>query len=184
MYDDFLNYMNYPYTPSSRSTYNDNYKNNIYNNDIYRAVPATKVASDILEMIKESVMSEAEDEAFYDFLIAVAPTAEDKKMIESIRNDERHHNEMFRKIYLELTGVALPKPKEPIESEIDLPYGKGLEQALMGELAAVEKYRKILAAMDDKQRYNMLMEIMTDELKHASKYNFLITKNMGSMITK
>lgn len=177
MYDDFLNYMNYPYTVSNRNIYNSR-------SDSYRAIPATQVPTDILELIKDSVSSEREDEAFYDYLIASAPSAEDKKIIESIRNDERHHNELFRKLYLELTGVSLPKSPSIVEPEYNLPYIKGLEQALMGELSAVEKYRRILASMEDRQRYNTVMEIMTDELKHAAKYNFLITKNMVAMTNK
>lgn len=174
MYDDFLNYMNYPYTVSNRNVYNSKYNS-------YRAIPATQVPTDILELIKDSVNSEREDEAFYDFLIASAPSAEDKRIIESIRNDERHHNELLRKVYLELTGISLQKNSNPVEPEYNLPYIKGLEQALMGELTAVERYRKILASMEDRNRYNTLMEIMTDELKHAAKYNFLITKNMVGM---
>lgn len=178
MYDDFLNYMNYPYTMSNRSTYN-----NKYNNE-YRAIPATQVPTDILDLIKDAVASEREDEIFYDFLLASAPNDEDKKIIDSIRNDERHHNELFRKLYLELTGISLPKGTSVPEPEYNLPYIKGLEQALMGELSAVEKYRRILASMEDRQKYNTVMEIMTDELKHASKYNFLITKNMVGMNIK
>ena len=176
MYDEFSNnfgYINYPYIA---------YSKNIYNNDTYRATTTVHVPKEILEMIKDSVTSEKEDERFYDHLIAIAPSQEDKKIIESIRNDERHHNQLFRKIYLELTGVALPKNVlESSETELNITYMQGLEQALMGELSAVEKYRKILAEMADKQRYNMVFEILTDELKHAAKYNFLITKNMFNM---
>ena len=57
-------------------------------------------------------------------------------------------------------------------------YLKNLQKALFGELSAVERYRDIMAAMPDRKKYSMLMEILTDEIKHASKYYFLITKNM------
>lgn len=176
MYDEFLNsmsYMDYPYIPYNRNLYK--------RSDIYRATPQVQTSREVLELIKESVASEREDELFYDFLLSVAPSQEDKGIIESIRNDERNHNQMFRKIYLELTGIALPKAIEPKDMEMEITYMQGLEKALMGELYAVEKYRKILAEMEDKQRHNMVFEILTDELKHASKYNFLITKNMVNM---
>jgi len=179
MYDEFSNnfgYMNYPYIGYNKNLYNSN--------DIHRANATVKVPKEILELIKDSVASEKEDELFYDYLLTKATSEEDKKIIESIRNDERHHNQMYRKIYLELTGVALPKAPEVKEPELNLTYMQGLQQALMGELSAVEKYRKILAEMSDKQRYNMVFEILTDELKHAAKYNFLITKNMVYMFNK
>jgi rubrerythrin len=175
MYDEFSNvlgYMNYPYIP---------YNKVMNSNDVYRVEAAVHVSKEILELIRSSVASEREDELFYDFLISKAPNEEDIRIIESIRNDERHHNQMFRKIYLELTGVALPKAPEAKEPELDFTYMQGLEKALMGELSAVEKYRKILAEMSDKQRHNMVFEILTDELKHAAKYNFLIAKNMALM---
>lgn len=178
MYDEFSNgysYMNYPYYSYNRSTY--------YDDGIYRAAPITPtshVPKEVLDLIKNSVASERHDELFYDYLISIAPTEEDKKIIESIRNDERHHNQMYRKIYLELTGVSLPKATEgPTSEQFTFTYLQGLEQALMGELSAVEKYRKILAEMSDKQRYNMVFEILTDELKHAAKYNYLIAKEMS-----
>ena len=57
-------------------------------------------------------------------------------------------------------------------------YKEGLKKAFFGELDAVKKYRKVLAAMTDKENYNMIMEIMTDEIIHANKYNYLITKYM------
>ncbi len=173
MYDEFINglgYMNYPYIPYNKNMYN--------NSDKVRQVPTVQVSREVLEIIRDSVATEREDELFYDYLIAVATNPEDKIIIESIRNDERNHNQMFRKIYLDLVGVALPKANEPKEPEINLTYMQGLEQALMEELSAVEKYRKILAEMSDKQKYNMVFEILTDELKNAAKFNYLLTRNM------
>ena len=56
----------------------------------------------------------------------------------------------------------------------ELNYRENLEKALFGELDAVVKYRKILGTMPSGNSYTLLMSIMTDELRHASKYNFLI----------
>ena len=134
-----------------------------------------------LELIRESVMSEKEDELFYDYLLKIATSEEDKNIIESIRNDERNHNKMFRQIYFELTGIILPKFEDEEYKISNLSYSQALEKALMGELSAIERYRIILGEMLDRKHYNMMMEIMTDELKHASKYNFLISKNFSSL---
>ena len=61
-----------------------------------------------LEGIKAAVQGEREDELFYDYLISVAPTDDEKKIIASIRDDERGHNKMFRQIYKSITGVDVP----------------------------------------------------------------------------
>ena len=53
-------------------------------------------------------------------------------------------------------------------------YREELEKALFGELDAVVKYRRIMATMPSGNNYTLLMSIMTDEMRHAFKYNFLI----------
>lgn len=129
-----------------------------------------------LQLIRDAVAGEREDEMFYDYLISVAPTEEDKDIIRSIRDDERKHFKMFRQIYFELTGQSVPPTKDK-EFERPTSYCAGIQKALFGELGAVERYRKILFALQDRRHINMLTEIITDELKHSSKYNFLYSKN-------
>lgn len=133
------------------------------------------IPDSILGLIRSAVAGEREDELFYDYLISSAPSAEDKEIIESIRNDERKHNRMFRQLYYELTGEMLPPA---MESDFQMPasYTDGIKKALFGELAAVEKYRKILFALGNRRHINMLTEVITDELRHGSKYNYLFTK--------
>ncbi|AJA48453.1 rubrerythrin [Clostridium pasteurianum DSM 525 = ATCC 6013] len=127
-----------------------------------------------INLIKEAVSGEREDELFYDYLINTAPTQEAKSIITSIRNDEIKHNGMFRKIYTELTGQVLT-PDENVSFEKPLSYCSGIKRALQGELAAVQRYRRILFAMQNRVHINMLTEIITDELRHANLYNFLFT---------
>lgn len=138
----------------------------------------TENLKEAIVLIKKSVENEKEDEMFYDTLLSQTNNKQDKEIIQSIITDERKHNKMFRELYPELTGITLPKSENKTTESNTSSYINNLEKALFGELSAVEKYRKIMAAMPDKQKYNMLMEIMTDELKHAHKYNFLITKNI------
>jgi rubrerythrin len=129
-----------------------------------------------LRLIVESVQSEREDELFYDYMLSLAPSAEQKEIIASIRDDERKHNLMFREIYFQLTGKDIP----PVNVEFQRPesYLAGIKRALFGELRAVEKYRKILFGMAYLPFRNMLTEIYTDELKHASKWNYLYTTTL------
>ncbi|OAA90006.1 ferritin family protein [Clostridium ljungdahlii] len=129
-----------------------------------------------LKLIEEAISGEREDELFYDYLIKNAPENESKKIISGIRDNEKKHNKMFRFIYYELAGNMIPSP-ENVEFNIPNSFCNGIKRALNGELNAVIKYRKILFALNNRKHINMLIEIITDELRHASLYNFIYTSN-------
>lgn len=131
--------------------------------------------NEALEIIRESVADEAEDAALYNMMINQAMQDEDKEIITSIVNDEKKHNMILRQIYFLLTGTNLPMAKESTMNNENT-YIANLRNSLFGELEAAKRYRKVLAAMTDRDNYNKLMEIMIDELTHAHKYNYLITK--------
>ncbi len=147
---------------------------NIFPDQMYYPENALNQA---LSLIKDAVSGEKEDEMFYDYLISLAPTQSDEKIIASIRDDERKHNSMFRQLYCELTGVVLPQSEETENFVRPKSYLAGIEKALFGELGAVERYRQILFGLSQRHQINMMTEIITDELKHASKYNFLFAEN-------
>ena len=137
-----------------------------------------KELKDALEGVKAGVQGEREDELFYDYLISVAPTREDKEIIASIRDDERKHNKYFRMIYRYFTGMEIPMSEEE-DFERPNSYLDGIRRALFGELRAVEKYRDIRKNLPSGAFKDVLFEIITDELKHSSKYNYLLTTNVG-----
>lgn len=133
-----------------------------------------------LEWIKGAVQGEREDELFYDYLISVAPADEEKKIIASIRDDERGHNKMFRQIYRNITGVDI----QTIEDEEfikPISYLDGIKKALFGELAAVEKYREIRRGLPSNMFRDILFNIITDEINHSAKYNYLFTVSSTNM---
>jgi rubrerythrin len=135
--------------------------------------------SQAIELIKQSVGDEREDELFYDALINQAQTEQEKEIIKSIRDDERKHNQILRDLYCSFTGQVIPQDAAPINSNLNnqvsqMNYKDNLEKALFGELNAVKKYRRIMGTMPSGSSYTLLMSIMTDELRHACKYNFLI----------
>lgn len=145
------------------------YRNMQYNND----QTAYKTLQEALSLIKQAVQGEKEDELFYNYLISVAPTKEEAEIISSIRDDEMKHNKMFREIYTYFTGEVLPKT-EDISFEQPDSYVEGVKRALFGELKAVEKYRNILAGIPVNYYKEMVFEVLTDELKHADKYNYIL----------
>lgn len=129
-----------------------------------------------LKLIQEAVAGETEDKLFYQYLIDTAPSKEDKEIITSIRDDELNHFALFRQVYFLLTGNMLPPPEE-VPFEKPKSYCEGLKRAIKGEQNAVRKYRKILFALQDRVQINILVEIITDELRHGTLYNYLYTKN-------
>jgi rubrerythrin len=139
-------------------------------------MPADRMQQ-VISMISQAIAGERNDELFYDYLISVAPTEQEKKVIASIRDDERKHRRMFRRLYTQLTGQA-PAPGLGEQEEFKRPssYLEGIEQALMGELKAFENYRTIYLSLPQQYR-DTVFEIMTDEIKHASYYNWLYAKN-------
>ncbi|WP_460294173.1 ferritin-like domain-containing protein [Clostridium tertium] len=132
-----------------------------------------------LDEIRKAVQGEREDELFYDYLISLAPTKDEKEIIESIRNDERKHNQLFRKIYKDFTGNEINTMNEE-NLKKPLSFIDGIRTALFGELKAVDKYKSLpIGAYKD-----MLFDIIMDELKHASKYNYLFSLNNTNKSSK
>ena len=145
-------------------------------NNFYRDIPmhkTYKTLEESLVLVKEAIQGEREDELFYDYLISVAPTQEERNIIETIRNDERKHNKYFREIYKFYTGQNVSSPPNA-DFEKPKSYIDGIRKAKFGELGAVERYRDIRAGIPDEYYRDMAFEILTDELKHAHKYDYIL----------
>lgn len=128
-----------------------------------------------VEGILNSIKNEKEDEVFYTNLIEMSPDYA-KDIISSIRDDETRHNEILRFVYSNITGEVAKNSDENVQKQ-EMTYAEGLEKAFFDEIAAVKKYRRIMGAMPNTKLHTLLMSIMTDELRHASLYNYLIHKN-------
>ncbi len=128
-----------------------------------------------LALIQKAVGGENEDRLFYTYLIDNSSSEEEKQIISGIRDNEIQHYGWFRQIYQDLTGKSVPKqPEEEFSAPAN--YCEGLARALMGEQSAVQRYRKILYAMQRRVHINMLTQIITDEIRHAILYSYLFTK--------
>lgn len=131
---------------------------------------------DALELIREAVKDEAEDRAFYEYLIENAPDDEAKEVIRGIRDDEINHFFLFGQVYHVLTGQTLTSPQEEVEFEEPDSYCAGIESAIKGEQDAIKRYRQILYALTDRVLINVLTDIITDEIRHGILYNYLYSK--------
>ncbi|PQP81526.1 rubrerythrin [Paenibacillus sp. PCH8] len=146
------------------------YRNN------FAPIWATSTA-EALGLIQSAVQGERNDELFYDALIQMSPENDQTSIITGIRNDERGHNQMFRQIYKDLTGQEVTGVNSEAEETVSSYLG-GLQKAFQGELAAVEKYRKIWFGLPYGIYKDTVWGIILDEQKHADKYNNLIMYNL------
>ncbi len=129
-----------------------------------------------LYLIQKGLSGETEDRMFYSWLIERAPSEEDIEIISGIRDNEIGHFALFNRLYSELTGMS-PQLLQSEQFMAPANYCTGLSRALKGEQNAVQNYRKILYAMQDRVHINMMTEIITDEIRHGILYNYLYAKN-------
>jgi rubrerythrin len=110
-------------------------------------------------------------------LISIAPTDEEKNIIASIRDDERNHRQWFREIYRYYTNEDVMGREEEgfLEPES---YLEGISNSILGELNAMEKYRFIREGIPSRLYRDVVFRILTDEMKHATKYNYILNKNV------
>ena len=140
-----------------------------------------KTLDEALALVKEAILDEREDELFYDYLLSLAPTKEESDIITSIRDDERKHNKYYREIYSFYTD-KLPPSQTGATFEKPQSYIEGIKKAKFGELGAVEKYRNIIAGLPDRYHRDMVFEVLTDELKHAHKYDYILYLSLQNKI--
>lgn len=129
-----------------------------------------------LAIIQQAVSGESEDRVFYTYLSDIAPSEEESQIISGIRDNEISHHHMFLQLFRDITGAKMPQP----DNEEFVPpasYCEGLKNAILGEQNAVQRYRQILFAMQTRVHINMLTEIITDEIRHGSLFNYLFAKN-------
>lgn len=150
------------------------------NQYIYRKNRPYKTLTEALDLVRQSIQDEYEDALLYDYLVSIAPTQEMKDIIAKIRDDEFRHSQMFQEIYAYYTGQQIPiqnvQPIEPI-SFID-----GIRKAVFAEVAAIEAYRDIHAGLPDMYYKDMVFEILTDELIHGDKFNYILNMYVLDMV--
>ncbi|MEK4520444.1 ferritin-like domain-containing protein [Psychrobacillus sp. FSL W7-1457] len=145
-----------------------------YNQQMY----AQQAFQQSLTLIAGAVQGEKEDQVFYDYLISLAPTQEQIEIITSIRNDEVKHRQWFKQMYKALSGnEVVITTEEQFVPPAD--YISGIKKAFFGELKAMEKYRVIREGLPYREYRDIVFEILTDEMKHAQLYNYILTENIS-----
>lgn len=152
------------------------YRNLGYSNNTYRYHEYNHELKDAIKHIRELIEEYYDKKSFYELLLSLTNKDEDIKIIKDIIEDELKHNKLLKKLYYELTGNNFKEDRLDKFEDNMLNYKRNLELGLKKELEETEKYRKIMAAMTDRRKILSVMEILTDKLRHASWYNYLIAK--------
>ncbi len=131
-----------------------------------------KSLQEALVLISEAIRDENEDAQFYSYLASVAPAQEAADILIGIRDDELRHLQMFQDIYYCFTGRQV-SPEDMNTAIEPICFYDGLKQAFFNEISAIESYRDILAGLPYIYYRDMVFEILTDELIHADKINYI-----------
>ncbi len=123
--------------------------------------------------IQRAINGEFSAIACYEKLAKMAPTQEERKQIQEIRQDERRHFEEFSRIYTNLTGRQ-PTPK--ISEKCPNSYLKGIDVAFKDEQETVDFYLDIAEKTEDMQIKETFRRASADEQNHAVWFLYFLQK--------
>lgn len=119
----------------------------------------------VLKLIEEALTDEAHDYSFYTVLAQKCPRY--APLLEQIAADELKHRKMLLELYADLAGK---KAEEDNGTEVDT--SGSCEELIAGqipsELDGAAMYRTMYFAMPNISAKNIVFEIMTDEMMHAT----------------
>lgn len=133
------------------------------------------VCHDLPQKLLKAMQGERDARLYYQQLLNMTPSDEDREIISHFFEDEGKHYANFSRLYMQLTGrqPVLPPPQAPhIPS-----YIEGVKQSIFDETDAYEFYRDTYLCTNNPIAKEIFFEAMTDENEHAIRLNYLYTKN-------
>jgi rubrerythrin len=129
----------------------------------------------LLEMIAHAAAGEAAATRYYARLSDMLD-GRDKKTVHDMALDEAKHRHLFEELYANIAGVRMPPAEstEPTEPQGHLP--EIFEERLYDELGDAEFYRQIYFALINMDYRDVMFEIITDEMRHATLMSHLYSK--------
>lgn len=119
----------------------------------------------VLKLMEEAIADEIHDYSLYTTLAQKCP--EYGPLLESIAADEIKHKKMLLELYSDLTGKD-PMVKETGEADSYGDCKELISARVPAELEGAALYRTIYFTMPDVAAKNILFELMTDEMYHAT----------------
>ena len=78
---------------------------------------------------------------------------------------------MLQDLYRSLTGRTFEAQVQPVEFAS---LAEGLKRAMDDEYEAMEEYRDVYLSTGNARIRNLFFELMTDELEHATRFNYAL----------
>jgi rubrerythrin len=123
------------------------------------------------QLIEKFMQDEANAAVFYQALADAIADPAIKDYIRHAMEDEQKHYRMLGDLYRRLTGRTYEaRPEPPAFTDV----AAGLKQAMDNEYEAMEEYRNEYLRATDRAARNLWFELMTDELEHATRFNYAL----------
>lgn len=135
------------------------------------AMEAPQTDRIFLDLLKEAMTDEATDIRYYEKLSWLVSNDEDREVVRHVQADEKKHLKSLTDLYQKLTGevpTAIAK-----ESKIGTDLRVEYEKRVLEELEGMEFYRTLYLSQKDMEIRDLFFEMMTDELEHAAKMQYL-----------
>lgn len=120
----------------------------------------------ILKLIDEALSDEVSDYMFYTVLEEKCPDM--AEMFRSIAADEMKHKKMLTELYTDLNGKAPAEKKPELKADLSKSCKELIKEQIPKELEGAAMYRTLYFAMPSVTEKNIIFEIMTDEMMHAT----------------
>ena len=105
---------------------------------------------------------------------------QNEDIIGKIGNDEIKHFKNFTDLYIKLYKKRPPLPE--VNKPQILTFQSGVKKSILDELDAYEFYRNIYINNVNPDVKRDFFEAMTDEIEHASKFNYIYTKTLEKKV--
>lgn len=133
--------------------------------------PQTGPVATLGSRIKADMQDETTAAAFYGELLALVDDLTAASYLQHAMEDEQKHYRMLGDLYQRLTGQTYTAEPEKVEYS-DLQ--DGLQKAMDAEYEAFEEYRRTYLAYPDEWIRQIYFELMTDELEHVTRFNYIL----------
>lgn len=129
-----------------------------------------------LGLIREALQGQQAGELKYNYLIKNAPTQEEKDILTTFRDDDRLHRQWYRDIYRYYTNEDIEVHNGEDFTQPNS-YLDGIKSSIFTELEAMQRSRIIREGLPSRFFRDVVLRILTDEMKHATLYNYILNIN-------
>jgi hypothetical protein len=125
----------------------------------------------LVPRIEKFIQDQVNAAAFYTQMMEQAEDPSVREYIQHARDDERKHARMLQDLYRSFTGRTFDAQVQPVQFAN---LAEGLKRAMDDEYEAMEEYRDVYLSTGNARIRNVFFELMTDELEHATRFNYAL----------